>query len=195
MPTPSIRSLLYIPSLSLLCNTVSSRHVHAHRMHRHHVRPAAAPALDHLTTASTTSPSLPDATAGNAVISDLREINNGLTNLPIDLANFVEAEIQWLKARESLLSSFLSGFRTEETTTPIASATDYLPMPGPTTFASGVSATLCIPPGGAGPLVPCPVSGVTRTSLRTSLNVLTTQAPYIPYGYSGGGTAPIPTGE
>ena len=163
-------------------------------MHRHRVRPAAAPALDRLAAASTTLPSLPDATAGNAVIADLQAIDNALTNLPTDLANFVEAEIQWLQARESLLSSFLSRLSTEAPTTPAASATDYLPIPAPTTFASSISTTLCIPPEGAGPLVPCPVSRVTRTSLSTSLNVTTTSAPYVQYGSPGIGTAPIPTG-
>ena len=194
MPASSLRSLLCISSLSLLCNTVSSRHIPGHRMHRHHVRPAPAPALDRVAAASTTSPSLPEATAGNAVIADLQEITEGLTNLPVDLANFVEAEIQWLQARESLLSSFLSGLTTAETTAPVASATDYLPIPGPTTFAPSMFTTLCIPPEGAGPLIPCPVSQVTRTSLSTALNVMTTRAPYAPWGYTGSRTGLILTG-
>lgn len=165
-------------------------------MHRHHVRPAAA-APERAAVPPATPQSSPDDTAGNAVLADIQEISNGLANLPSDLTNFVQAEIQWLQARENLLSSFLSGLTASpEAPTPPPSATDYLPIPGPTTFASSVSTTLCVPPEGAGPLIPCPVSRLTRTSLSTSLNTMTTQAPYLPgpSGYNHTVTAAGPTG-
>lgn len=166
-------------------------------MHRHHGRPLANRVLDMSSSVSTTSTSLPAETAGDAVIADIQEIQHGLANLPQDALNALTAFDQRLQALESMLSSFLSGSgAAPETAVPPVSATDYLPIPAPTLPTSSASSNLCIPPGGAGPLVPCPIPRPTPTSTSTSLHTATMQAPYpvfnmsmIPPGY-GSRTAP-----
>ena len=184
------RSLPCMISLSLLCNLVSSRHIHGHatHRHRHHVRPIAEGILETSIT-STTSASFATATEGSAVISDIQEIQNGLTNLRSDIPNFVTAVEQQLQALESMLLSLLSAPAEPmpaATTSPIASilagavepftpattpqapATDYLPVPASTASntASSSSPGLCLPPDGAGPPVPCPVSSLTQTNVK-----------------------------
>jgi hypothetical protein len=169
------RSLSCIISLSLLYNLATSRHIHAHAMqrHRHHVRPIAAPALE-ASTMSTTSASIAAVTEGSTVVSDIQEIQNGLTNLPSDILNFVTGVEQRLQALERMLASILSGTvepaspattsqvlisispGTAESVPPAttlqASATDHLPIPASTTSnpTSIPSSTLCLPPDGQG---------------------------------------------
>ena len=201
----SPRSLFCIISLSLLCNLVTSRHIHGHAMHRHrhHVRPVAEHLLD-TAIPSSTSASIPAVTEGSAVISDIEEIQNGLTNLPSDVLNFVTAVEQRLQALESMLSSVLSGTAEPAPpgTTSQASATEYLSVPTSITSnpASSLSSTLCLPPDGAGPLIPCSVSG-TYIGPTTSLSQVPATSGYgawnnsVPAAYGTGTAAhPVNTG-
>ena len=156
MPSLSSQSLLCIITPLLLCNLVSARHIHGHRMHRHHVRPLATPTLPPLPSTAVTSADLPAVTEGDAVIADVQEIQNGLNSLPADILNFIQAVEQRLQGVESVLSSLLSG----APATSSASATDYLPIPASTTSisVSTSSVSLCQPFDGALTLVPCYVS-------------------------------------
>ncbi|KXT15181.1 hypothetical protein AC579_3934 [Pseudocercospora musae] len=100
------RSLCIMP-LFLLASSTLGRHIHHRPSHQHSKRAtpvvvadAASPVMENVS---------PSITAGNDAIEDIQDIQEGLSNLPGDLLNFVQAVEARLEEVESMLSSLMIG--------------------------------------------------------------------------------------
>lgn len=194
-------TLIWFLSLALFFDVALSRHLHGRRMHRHHARQIETPIIKTAASSSSITASLPSVTEGEAVIKDIHEIQKGLTDLPSDILKFILAVERRLQGVESMIASLLSGSAVTTISPTIAtssqaSPTHHLTIPAPTPAAEPTTSysSMCRPPAGAGPLVPCPASRQTYTRTSTSLHVVTTNITYtlrnqtvLPHG---SGTAP-----
>lgn len=177
MPRVFSLALFCTINITLFCPLVSSRHVHRHRLHRHHPQRLGTSIMPIMTATPTTSNAMSSMTAGDAVIADIQEIEKGLTDLPQDILKFVMAVEHRLEEVESMLASILSG--ADASTVPAIHH-------HPTTAASATSQvtttsqpSLCRPPGGAGPLVPCPGSRHTTTRTTSRIHTITENVSYL----------------
>lgn len=187
-PLRSPSSLLLL--LPFLHQTVSARHVHRQQLHRHHARQmqTPSPTIETISAASTVETSIPSITAGNSVIADIQDVENGLANLPRDLSNFILAIEGKLQAIESMLAGLLAG--SSETAAPPPSTTSSSTFSSPVTNLPASS--LCLQPGGV--YLPCTTNPLMPTSTTRSDHTTSTQAPYMFTNQtamlSGTGTAP-----
>ncbi|KXT03001.1 hypothetical protein AC578_702 [Pseudocercospora eumusae] len=105
--TYTIPRSLCIITLFLLASSTSARHIHHRPSHQHSKRAtpvviadAASPIRENVS---------PSITAGDDAIEDIQDIQEGLSNLPGDLLNFVQAVEARLEEVESMLSSLMGG--------------------------------------------------------------------------------------
>lgn len=191
-PTLSRSFACLLVSCLFHTSTSSRRTGNHHQLHRHHhARQEFTTIIVTPPSLHVTSESMPTATGGDQVMSDIQEIQQGLVNLPSDLVKFIGAIEERFEALEAMIASLL-GSSTEAavssiTTPPNESLTDILRIPGtpivPPTPGSPVTTSLCRPAAGAEPLVPCPGHRSTRHRstrriTRTSFQTITLHAPY-----------------
>lgn len=105
------RSLLrYLPAVFILAGQAVSKHTHHH--HHHHARQAAGAVPIAATDSSPTAmmqATRMTSSASSEVISDIKDIQKGIYDLPGDLLDYIQSIEQQLGSVESLLQSLLSG--------------------------------------------------------------------------------------
>ena len=153
-------SAICISLLSIYCSIASSRHLHGHLRHRHHYpRQDNTPIPNAIPPASATLSNAPSATAGNTVVDDIEQIQNGLTVLPGDLLAFIQAVQERLEQVESALAGLLS------ISTPATDAQPQVPVTGYPELQSTISPVTT-------------TSFLTTKSMSTALQPITTSALY-----------------
>lgn len=196
MPPISLRFVVYILLLSATQYSVliRARHIgHHHRLHRHHhARQLVTPIFTPAPTASIPTSTVMDA---NALVSDIHEIQDGLSKLPGDLLKFINAIDQRMQDLEAMLARLLLSLPPiSPPLSPLPPAeflTEIMPIPAPTS-----STSMCHPRTSAGSVVPCPSKDTDETTERT-FDATMSAARYVPIDQSRAvpwnATYPLPT--
>lgn len=161
-------------------NHVHARHVHRKPLHQH--RAVSSP--------SAVAVAEPSISAGNGLVSDIQELQQGLTNLPQDLISFINSIEQRLEEVETLLEALLLNSTIVVTDLPVTPTPTSIVIPSlftglgpaiPPSDRTTSNTALCTPGGsGAGPLVPCPLTSETAESTITSTTRRTSTV-YVPF--------------
>lgn len=137
MMTIAISRSLCISALIFAANYASARHVHRRPAHQHQKR--ATPVMVYEEASPVVEVTRPSITAGDDAIKDITDIQEGLSDLPGDLMNFIQAVEARLGEVESMLSNLMGSSAEALTVSTSSIRSPPTPFPQPSVNASATT--------------------------------------------------------